>query len=96
MSLFESSFFGLVRISIDCLGYLQFFLTDVNDVVGRLGEATSRGFLKYLLFLYCCHTMIVVAAPDSLLVIFDVAVVVTTLSCAIVDAHTVQVISLIG
>jgi len=37
--------------------------------------------------------MVVVAAPHTLLVVVDVAVVMTALSRAIMDANTVQVVS---
>ena len=85
-----------VEISIDVFGVRQFTSADVDDIVRRLGETPAAGFLKNLLFFDDRDAMIVVAAPDSLIVVLDIAVVMTALSSAIMDANTMQMVSLVG
>ena len=73
-------------------GRLQLLLTHVGDVVGRLCHATSHDLLKNLLFFDQRHSVVVVAAPLVLHMVLDVGVIVATLSCAIMDDHSMQVI----
>lgn len=85
-----------VEISIDVFGVRKFTSADVDDIVRRLGETPAAGFLKNLLFFDDRDAMIVVAAPDALIVVLDIAVVMTALSSAIMDANSMQMVSLVS
>ncbi len=48
--------------------------------------------IEHLRLLNNVDPVVVVLAPNSLLMVLDVTIVMTTLSCAIMDAHSVQVV----
>ena len=90
---------GLARhkeVSINSFGVLQFALADVDDIVGGLCETTTAGFLEDQLFFDVRDAMVIVATPDSLIVVLNIAVIVSALSSAIMDANTMQVVGLVG
>ena len=79
-----------IRVNRACI--LELFIADVRDIVGRFGEPTTIGFIIDLLFINNADTMVIIEAPDILLVVLNKTVVVTRLGCAIMDAHTMQVV----
>ena len=89
---------GLARhkeVSINSFGVLQFALADVDDIVGGLCETTTAGFLEDQLFFDVRDAMVIVATPDSLIVVLNIAVIVSALSSAIMDANTMQIVGLV-
>ena len=90
---------GLTRhkeVSINGFGVLQFALADVDDIVGGLCETTTAGFLEDQLFFDVRDAMVIVATPDSLIVVLDITVIMSALSSAIMDANTMQIVGLVG
>ena len=79
-----------IRVNRACI--LELFIADVRDIVGRFGEPTTIGFIIDLLFINNADTMVIIEAPDILLVVLNKTVVVTRLGCAIMDAYTMQVV----
>ena len=89
---------GLSRhkeVSINSFGVLQFALADVDDIVGGLCETTTAGFLEDQLFFDVRDAMVIVATPDSLIVVLNIAVIMSALSSAIMDANTMQIVGLV-
>lgn len=90
---------GLSRhkeVSIHSFGVLQFALADVDDIVGGLCETATAGFLEDQLFFDVRDAMVIVATPDSLIVVLNIAVIMSALSSAIMDANTMQIVGLVG
>lgn len=82
----------IVSIDVEAFEVLHFLVGNVDQVVRRSVRVASVGVAQDLLLFDSGHCVIVVLPPDVLPVIPDVAVVVTTLSGAFVNAHPVQMV----
>lgn len=79
----------LVHVNLDVTRCLELTIADVNEVVGRFGKAAALGLLKDFLFVDNVDPVVVVGAPDPLRMVFNVRIVMATLSGTVVDADTV-------
>lgn len=82
----------IVRVEWQLLTLVLLFFGDVDDPVGRFSVATSHGLLKHLGFFDLTHPVVIVLAPDTLIVVLNVRVVMTALCRAVVDTDTVQIV----
>ena len=82
----------LEKILLNSFRLEPLFLADVDNIVSRLGVVATICVIEHLRLLNNVDSVVVILAPNSLLVVLDVTVVMTTLSCAIMNAHSMQVV----
>ena len=88
----ELFFLRLITILCNSPILLHFLLRNVDEVVGGFSQTTALCFLKHLRFLNDVDPVVVVLAPNALLVVLDVRVIMSTLGCSVMDCHTVQMV----
>jgi len=71
---------------------VQLLLAHIGDVVSRLRQTATHGFLQDLGFFDNCHSVVVVAAPLILFVVLNVGVIMTAFGSSVVNYDSVQVI----